>query len=61
MIYIKDKETAKRLNELSREQMKLKLLTDINIDLQICKIEWWNKKEYLLDLKKMLIDITKRL
>jgi len=39
MIILKDKETVKRFNILAREQMKLKLLTDINIDLQICELE----------------------
>ena len=33
------KEDAKRYNDLAREQLKLKILADINMDMQICKIE----------------------
>jgi len=39
MIIIQDKETAKVYNQLAREQLKLKLMADINMDLQICKLE----------------------
>ena len=28
-----------KLNQLAREQMKLKLLADIKMDIEICKIE----------------------
>lgn len=28
-----------KVNELAREQLKLKILADINMDIQICKIE----------------------
>lgn len=49
-----------RLNQLAREQMKLKLLTDINIDLTICEIEGWDKKEYIQDLKNLLDDIANK-
>ena len=50
---------AKQLNTLAREQLKHKLLADINIDLMICKIEWWNYKEYLLDIKSLIDNIIK--
>jgi hypothetical protein len=56
-----NKETPRRLNILAREEMKLKLLADIRIDLQICEIEGWDKKEYLLELFNLLKDITKTL
>lgn len=49
-----DKETARKLNQLAREQIKIKILADINIDLQICKIEWWDLKEYIKELSNML-------
>ena len=54
MIIIQDKETAKVYNQLAREQLKLKLMADINMDLQICKLEWWDIKEYLIDLKNTI-------
>jgi hypothetical protein len=47
-------ETPKRFNQLAREQLKTKLLNDIVIDLQICEIEGWDKKEYLLELQELI-------
>jgi len=44
----------KLINRVSREAMKLKLLTDIRMDLQICEIEGWNPKEYLTELQELL-------
>ena len=49
-----DKATRQALNQLAREQIKLKLLADINIDLQVCDIEGWNKLEFIKDLQKLL-------
>lgn len=46
-----------QLNRLAREQLKQKILADINMDLQICKIEWRDIKEYIFELKNMLNDI----
>ena len=59
-VIIKDEGTAKRLNQLSREQMKNKLLNDILLDLTICEIEGWSKQEYLLDLKNLILSINKQ-
>lgn len=44
----------KALNTLAREQLKLKLLNDIRLDIEVCKIENWDYKEYLLELKKLI-------
>lgn len=49
---------APRLNQLAREQMKHKLLTDILIDLTICEVEGWDKTEYLKDLHKLIDSLT---
>ena len=46
-----DRETRKALQRLAREQLKYRLLADIACDIQICKIEGWQYKEYLLELK----------
>ena len=55
MILLPDnEETRKVLNQKSREEMKLKLLKDIKMDLQICELEGWNKKEYLTELKELI-------
>ena len=44
------------LNTLAREQMKLILLQDIRADIEVCKIESINYKEYLLELKEIIDD-----
>lgn len=51
---IKNKECARALNTLAREQLKTRLLADIRIDIQICQLEGWDYKEYLLELKKLI-------
>ena len=50
-------ETRKALNRLAREQIKLRLLADISLDLAVCEIEGWNKLEYLNELKSMIDDL----
>lgn len=51
---IKNKECARALNTLSREQLKTRLLADIRIDIQVCQIEGWDYREYLLELKELI-------
>lgn len=55
---MQDPINRKILSTLAREQLKTKLLTDINIDLQICELEGWSKQEYLLELQNMINEIT---
>ena len=50
MIIIPDTATARALNRLAREQMKLRNLADVRIDLTICEIEGWDQREYIDDL-----------
>ena len=50
----KNKECARALNTLSREQLKTRLLADIRIDIQVCQIEGWDYREYLLELKELI-------
>ena len=49
-----NKENSIALNRLAREQMKLNLLKDIRIDIEICKLEGLNYKEYLEELKSII-------
>lgn len=42
------------LNRLAREQLKLRLMQDINIDIQVCKMERIDYREYLLELKSII-------
>ena len=51
---------AKELNQLCREQMKEKLLKDILMDLNICKLEGWPVKEYLYELKDIINKVIER-
>nr|DAQ66485.1 MAG TPA: hypothetical protein [Caudoviricetes sp.] len=36
--------------------MKIRLLTDIAVDIQVCKLENWDYKEYIKELIKLLED-----
>lgn len=47
-------ETGKVLNRLAREQMKLKLMADINVDIMVCQLEGIDYKEYLKELKEII-------
>ena len=47
-------EVGQALNKLAREQMKLRLIQDIRVDIEVCKLEGVNYKDYLLELKDMI-------
>ena len=47
-------EVGQTLNKLAREQMKLRLMQDIRVDIEVCKLEGINYKDYLLELKDMI-------
>ena len=49
----------KLIQDVCREEMKEILLQDILRDMNICKLEGFNWKEYILDLIKMLKSILK--
>ena len=42
------------LNVAAREQMKLKLMQDIRADIEVCKLEGFDYKKYLLELKEII-------
>ena len=42
------------LNTLAREQMKYKLMADIRTDIEVCKLEGIDYKEYLRELKSII-------
>lgn len=44
----------KKFNQLAREELKQKLLADIAMDIQICRMEGWDYREYLLDLRETI-------
>lgn len=47
-------EIAEKLNKLARLKMKQKLLADIRVDIEICKLEGWSVSEYLRDIKDLI-------
>lgn len=59
-IIINDNEIAKRLNELARHKMIVRLLDDIRIDLMICEIEGWSKLEYIRMLQEEIGNIGRQ-
>ena len=42
------------LNALAREQMKYKLMADIRADIEVCKLDGIDYKEYLQELKSII-------
>ena len=42
------------LNTLAREQMKYKLMADIRADIEVCKLEGIDYREYLKELKQII-------
>lgn len=51
-------ETRLALNTLARKQMIRRLLADILVDINICQLEGWDYREYLLELKKNIDGIV---
>jgi hypothetical protein len=54
-----DRDTALTLNRLGREQMKLRLLADIMVDLTVCELEGLDKREYARELHTLLDEILR--
>ena len=52
---------AQKINDLARLRAKEQLLKDIAVDLSICKLEGWDHKEYISDLKNTIDDIYKKI
>lgn len=53
-------ETRKAFTRLAREQMKLRLLADIRLDMQVCELEVWDQLEYLDELLAMMQELRHR-
>ena len=45
------------LNQLARKKFEEHMLMDIRIDLAICEIEGWDKREYLNEIKRLIDSI----
>lgn len=55
------KETRYALQQLARENEKMRLMEDIRFDLAVCEIEGFPKDEYLLDLLKLIKGFTDKI
>ena len=42
------------LQRLCREQLKIKLLADIRMDIEVCRLEGWGYKDYIKELIEIL-------
>ena len=42
------------LNQLARKKMIHKLLQDIRVDIEVCKLEGFDYKSYLLEIKDII-------
>lgn len=47
-------EAPRKMQELARHQMIVKLYKDILMDMQICEIEGWDKMEYINQIREAL-------
>ena len=54
---IPDKDTARALNDLARHKAIVRILNDLRIDMEICEIEGWDKREYLNLIRQLLNSI----
>ena len=53
----KEKEFAKSLNTLAREDFIRKLLAEICVDLEVCKLEGYDHREFITRLKQEIDSI----
>lgn len=51
-------DTPKKMQELARHQMILRLYADILTDMQICDVEGWDKMEYIRMLQELINSFT---
>ena len=53
-------DTPKKMQELARHQMILRLYADILTDMQICEVEGWDKMEYIRMLQELINSFTEK-
>ena len=44
----------RKLQELARHQIIVKLYNDILVDMQVCEIEGWDKMEFILQIQEAI-------
>jgi len=53
-------DTPRKLQELARHKMIVKLYADILADMRVCEIEGWDRMEYIRMLQDMLNSIGRK-
>ena len=53
-----DSDTRRALQVLAREQLILKLLADILFDINVCRLEGWDWREFPREIIKAVSDIV---
>ena len=54
-----NQEEKKVLNNLAREQLILKILADVNFDMNVCRLEGWDVMELPTRIKNEMENIIK--
>ena len=54
IVFDDNPETSRALNTLARHSMIQRLYHDILIDLTVCDLEGWDKREYINQLKEAI-------
>lgn len=49
-----DQECRRVLNDLARKKVQEQLLQDILFDMNVCKLEGWDHREYLFELENLI-------
>lgn len=55
--FVYDASQASAVNDLARQKFKQRLLADILVDLMICEIEGWCKREYIDELRRLITSL----
>lgn len=54
ILFSHDKETSKALNDCARHELYFRIMQDIRVDIEVCKLEGWDYKEHLENIKAMI-------
>jgi transcriptional regulatory protein LevR len=61
MVKLTGEGANKKLQQLAREELKEIILKDITMDMMICKVEGWDYKEYIIEIKKLVDDLHNKI
>lgn len=52
---------SRALNDLARHQAMHRILSDIAMDMMVCRIEGWDARDYIMTLKAEIDRIAERI